>query len=142
MSFSLPAFQMEPEKNDKNVPAYVPPKKLGQFFVINNNTKNKVLVQIEREMNPRHHHYGKEFFSVRPGMKWDRVGFFSQSREKCWINLFNEFKDQEIENPDTGEKEVQRTRIAEVAEAFVNCAAKEAGGVWGDYELVFYTPKK
>lgn len=141
IGWTVPAFNLEVEKADRKPGAYVPPERLGQFYLINTRNDSKTLVQIEREMNPSHNHYGKEFFAVKPGMKWLRAGFYSANRDKCWINLFKEFKDRKVTD-DEGNEETKRTKIAELAEAFVQCASKEAGGVWEDYELEPFTAKE
>lgn len=141
LGWTIPAFSLEKETNNK-VNSYVPPEKLGMFMLMDTETKNRMLLQVEREMNPTHNHYGKEFVAVRPGNKWLRTGFYSANRDKCWVNLFKEFKDRKVKNEETGEEETKRTRIGEIVEAFVNCASKENGGSWGKWELEPYTPKQ
>jgi hypothetical protein len=116
---------------------YVKPEVLNQIFLIHVPSGTKTLFQIEREQNPNHKYFGKEFLCVRPGMKWVRVGFFGQSRQQAWVNYFQEFKPQV--DPNTGE--VTQPHIGQLTANLVKCVSAENGGSFGDWSIELYEAK-
>lgn len=52
---------------------YVKPEVLERYS-LRTPTGEKHLVQVEREMNPKSHNFGKKYLAYHPGDKWMRLG--------------------------------------------------------------------